>query len=170
MSWKWWFPPACLVCRARLTSDKHGKAFQLSSGVFLCFPQWRRCAVSKFPVSLYPDESQSRVSHSKCANCSATRAFLHFITFIYIVMTAHANNGNYFNLVIVFMLFCFKYDFYLFQFQISPLIDVHTRQIPQWRTPGVTGSFLLSKLTMGELHCWLNPSLSWVEVYAEHSR
>lgn len=54
--------------------------------------------------------------------------------------------------------------------KISPLINVHRHQIPQRRTSELTGSVLLSKLTVGELRCWLNPSLSWVEVFAEHSR
>lgn len=72
--------------------------------------------------------------------------------------------------MIIFIFFCFKYDFYLFWFQISPLINVHRHQIPQWRTSELTGSVLLSKLTVGELLCWLNHSLSWAEVVAEHSR
>lgn len=72
--------------------------------------------------------------------------------------------------MIIFIFFCFKYDFYLFWFRISPLINIHRHQIPQWRTSELTGSVLLSKLTVGELLCWLNPSLSWAEVVAEHSR
>lgn len=30
--------------------------------------------------------------------------------------------------------------------------------------------FILFILTLGELHCWLNSSLSWVELFAEHNK
>lgn len=68
--------------------------------------------------------------------------------------------------------FCFKNLFYLFYwFQLCLLIYTHRHQIPlRTALSELIGSDFLFILTMGELHCWLNSWLSWMELFAEHSR
>lgn len=100
------------------------------------------------------------------AHCSAIGAVLHLIWFWYSSSVMLIPSIWW----IFFMFFWFKYPFYLFWFSISLLVNAYRHQIPQWATSELPGSVLLFKLTMGELHCWLNPSSSWVELLAEHSR
>ncbi len=68
--------------------------------------------------------------------------------------------------------FCFKYLFYLFyRFQLCLLIYAHRHQIPlHTALSELIGSSFLFILTVVELHCWLNSSLSWMELFAERSR
>lgn len=68
--------------------------------------------------------------------------------------------------------FCFKYLFYLFYwFQLCLLIYAHRHQIPlRTALSELIGSSFLFILTVVELHCWLNSSLSWMELFAERSR
>lgn len=68
--------------------------------------------------------------------------------------------------------FCFKYLFYLFYwFQLCLLIYAHGHQIPlRIALSELIGSSCLFILTVGELHCWLNSSSSWMELFAVHSR
>lgn len=66
----------------------------------------------------------------------------------------------------------FTYLFYLlFWFQLCFLIYAHRHQIPlRTAFSELIGSSFLFILTVGELHCWFNSWLSWMELFAEHSR
>lgn len=66
-----------------------------------------------------------------------------------------------------FDLFCFNYLYYLlYLFQLCLLTHAHRHQIPlhtaSWE---LIGSSFLFVLTVGELHCWLNSSSSWMEMF-----
>lgn len=55
--------------------------------------------------------------------------------------------------------------------QLCLLIYTHRHQIPlRTALSELIGSNFLFILTVGELHCWLNSLLSWMELFAEHSR
>lgn len=68
--------------------------------------------------------------------------------------------------------FCFKHLFYLFYWiQLCLLIYAHRHQIPlRTALSELIGSDFLFILTVGELHCRLNSSSSWMELFAERSR
>lgn len=68
--------------------------------------------------------------------------------------------------------FCFKYLCYLlYWFQLCLLIYAHRHQIPLHAAVSeLIGSSFVFILTVGELQCWLNSSLSWMEPFAERSR
>lgn len=151
------------LLRAPLTSDRHEKAFQLSGGVFLCFHQWCWCGTWKLQDRFYWDEKES---WGIVWSLLTAQPVLHLIWFWYSSSVMLIPSIWW----IFFMFFWFKYPFYLFWFSISLLVNAYRHQIPQWATSELPGSVLLFKLTMGELHCWLNPSSSWVELLAEHSR
>lgn len=70
-----------------------------------------------------------------------------------------------------FLIFASGNQFYLFfWFKLCLLIHAHRHQIPLHITfSELIGSEFLFILTVGELH-WLNSSLSWLELFAEHSR
>lgn len=99
------------------------------------------------------------------AHCSAIGAVLHLIWFWYSSSVMLIPFGEFFSLF-----FLVQISFYLSRFSISLLVNACRHQIPRWGTSELPGSGLLFKLTMGELHCWLNPSSSWVELLSEHSR